>query len=171
MTTSDQSYLLNFLRQSNPGPAAKSVQRRSTQEFVLEFGWWYEPTEVPKEVARGTPKQCHTNAIELATNSDSFIYCEGYALLKNGSLPTIHAWVTDGQGRAIDNTWPQPGVAYLGVPFQLNFVLLTSVKNNAAISLLDDFMNKWPLLNDLGDRPDEWLELGGRGVGRLASNL
>lgn len=109
----------------------------------------------------------HKNATDLALADDSLIYCEGYALFKSGSLPTLHAWVTDGQGKAIDNTWPQPGVAYAGVPFQPLFVNMTALKSHATGSLLDDYLNNWPLRGDLGDRPDEWLQLRGRGTERL----
>ncbi len=105
---------------------------------------------------------------QLLLPDDSLIYCEGYALFKNGSLPTLHAWVTDGKGRAIDTTWPQPGVAYAGVPFQTFFVNMTALKNQATISLLDDYQNNWPLGGDLGDRPHEWLEPRGRGTRKVA---
>ena len=88
-------------------------------------------------------------------------------MFKCGSLPTLHAWVTDGHGRAIDNTWPQPGVAYAGVPFTSLFVSMTALKNHATISLLDDYQNNYPLRGDLGDRPDEWLEPRGRGIEQL----
>jgi hypothetical protein len=80
--------------------------------------------------------------------------------------PTLHSWVTGGQGRAFDNTWAKPGVAYAGVPFQTDFLNRTMLKNHAA-SLLDDYRNMYPLRADLGDRPNEWLEVRGRGVARI----
>ena len=160
--------LLDFLRCSEPTPAARPLSlKRTFQEFVLEYGWWYEPVELPQGITFGTPQQCHQNATDLIMFDDSLIYCEGYALFKGGSLPTLHAWVTDGRGRAIDNTWPQPGVAYAGVPFTSLFVNMTALKNHAIISLLDDYQNNYPLRGDLGDRPDEWLELRGRGTERI----
>jgi len=141
--------------------------KRTFQEFILEYGWWYEPAELPKQFAHGTPQECHKNATDLMLADESLVYCEGYALFKSASLPTLHAWITDGQGRAIDNSWPQPGLAYAGVPFQSGFVNLTALKNRATISLLDDYQNSYPLRGDLGDRPDEWLELRGRGTARI----
>ena len=146
--------------------------KRTFQEFVLEYGWWYEPAEPDVTIPKGTPQQCHTNATNLTLDDDSLIYCEGYALFESGSQPTIHAWVTDGRGRAIDNTWPKPGVAYAGVPFRSLFVNMTALKNRATVSLLDDFQNNYPLRGELGDRPDEWLDLRGRGtepVGKRAT--
>lgn len=168
--TPHQSELLEFLRFSEPTPAAKAHSIRTAQQFVLDHGWWYEPTEIPKGIATGTIQECHTNSVDLTLDDSSLIYCEGYALFKSGGVPTIHAWVTDGQGRAIDNTWPQPGVAYAGVPFKSLFVSMTTLKNRATISLIDDFMNDWPLRGELGDRPDEWLEIRGRGVKRIGDN-
>jgi hypothetical protein len=169
--TATQSELLNLLRRSVALPAAKAFLKRTCQEFVLENGWWYEPIELDQKFATGTPQECSKNAVDLTLAHDSLIYCEGYALFKSGSLPTLHAWVTDGHGRAIDNTWPQPGVAYAGVPFKSLFVNLTSLKNHATISLLDDWQNNWPLRGDLGDRPDVWLELRGRGTARLSERV
>jgi hypothetical protein len=43
-------------------------------------------------------------------------------------------------------------------------VNMTALKNHATVSLLDDYQNNYPLRGDLGDRPDEWLELRGRGT-------
>lgn len=168
MVTTPHAELLDFLRRNEQTPATRAAFKRSFQEIVLEFGWWYEPVKLDQGVATGTPQQCHKNATDLALADDSLIYCEGYALFKSGSVPTLHAWVTDGKGRAIDNTWSQPGVAYAGVPFQTLFVNLTALKNQATISLLDDYQNNWPLRGDLGDRPDEWLESRGRGTRKVA---
>lgn len=117
-------------------------------------------------ISKGTPQQCLKNATDLILDDDSLIYCEGYALFTSGGQPTVHAWVTDGRGRAIDNTWPKPGVAYAGVPFRSIFVTTTALKNHATVSLLDDYQNNYPLRGDLGDRPDEWLDLRGRGTER-----
>lgn len=165
--TTPKDELFAFLHRNTATPAAKALLKRTLQEFVLEYGWWYEPADIEKRFATGTPQQCHKNATDLTLADNSLIYCEGYALFEPGGLPTIHAWVTDGQGRAIDNTWPKPGVAYVGVPFKSLFVNMTALKNHAIVSLLDDYLNNWPLRGDLGDRPDEWLELRGRGKGRV----
>lgn len=165
--TSSEAKLLSFLGSSELPTAARATLKRSIQEFVLQHGWWYQPIEVPKQISLGTPQECHTNAIDLTLADETLIYCEGYALFRDSSQPRIHAWVTDGKGNAIYNTWPQPGVVYAGVPFTSNFVTMTTLKNHAAISLLDDFQNGFPLLGDLGDRPDEWLELRGSGTRKL----
>jgi len=44
--TSPAGQLLNYLRHSKATPAAKAMMlKRTMQEFVLEYGWWYEPVE------------------------------------------------------------------------------------------------------------------------------
>ena len=44
---------------------------------------------------------------------------------------------------------------------------MTALKNRAIVSLLDDYQNNYPLRCDLGDQPDEWLDLRGRGLIKL----
>jgi hypothetical protein len=165
--TPEQMELLDFLVSSQPTPAAKKLLKRTMQRFVLDYGWWYEPAWLPEHICPGTLQECHKNATHLALEDDSPFYCEGYALFDGSSLPTIHAWVTDGQGNAIDNTWPQPGMAYAGVPFRVGYISMTALKNRGLGSLLDDYMNGYPLRGDLGDRPGEWLEPRGRGMARV----
>jgi hypothetical protein len=166
--TSPRDELLTFLRHSKATPAAKAMLlKRTLQEFVLEYGWWYDPAELDAKFPTGTPQECLKNATDLILDDDTLIYCEGYALFRSGSQPTLHAWVTDGRGRAIDNTWPKLGVACAGVPFKSLFVTMTALKNRAIVSLLDDYQNNYPLRGELGDRPDEWLDLRGRGIERV----
>jgi hypothetical protein len=95
------------------------------------------------------------------------IYVEGFAA-GEGGLRIHHAWVTDGNGRVIDNTWRVPGVVYVGVPFRCGFVSLTGLKNKGVGSLLDDFANDYPLLRELSDKPEKWLEPNGKGTVRIA---
>jgi hypothetical protein len=169
--TTPQAKVLAFLQHSVPTPAAKILLKRTCQQFVLEYGWYYEPVELSKQIALGTLNECHKNATDLMLTDDSLIYCEGYALFETGMTPTIHAWVTDGQGRAIDNTWTKPGVAYAGVPFKSLFVSMTALTNRAMISLLDDWQNTYPLRGELGDRFEEWLEPKGQGALRIRDEI
>lgn len=163
-----QTNLLNDLMSHEATPAARAILKRTIQQFVFEYGWWYEPVEVPKDIAAGQLHHCHKNAAVLADEGKALVYCEGFAVFKPGMSPTLHAWVTNGQGSAIDNTWPKPGVAYAGVPFKSLFVTMTALKNRATVSLLDDWQNRCPLLGDLGDEPDKWLESQGYGVAKVA---
>ena len=148
---------------------ARCKEAPETHGEAVRVGLWLvvRAGRASQQIALGTPQQCHKNATDLALADDSLIYCEGFAMFNTGSLPTLHAWVTDGQGRAIDNTWSRPGVAYAGVPFKSFFVNMTALKNHATISLLDDCRNNYPLRGDLGGRPDEWLEPRGCGTARV----
>ncbi len=98
---------------------------------------------------------------------DDLFYCEGFAMFSDRSFPVIHAWVTDRTSIAIDNTWPQQAVAYAGVPFKSSFVNQTALTYCEILSLLGHFQNGYPLRNELGDRPDEWLERGSNGTGPI----
>lgn len=161
--------LLHMLKVQD-GMIKRGNVRRTINQFVLEFGWWYNPVTLPKRVAMGTQNECVKNAFDLCLADQSFTYCEGFVIVEESESPTHHAWVTDGTGAAIDNTLRLPGVAYAGVPFKRFFVNVTNVKNNAAIKLIDDDMNGWPLLCELGDRPHEWLEHAGAGRTRITHN-
>lgn len=166
--TDDQQRLYELLLSFPRTEAATKAQRRSPMEFVIQHGWWYDPCDVPVDYEQGTIQECHKNAQILANERDSLIYCEGFALANADSSPVLHAWVTDGTGKAIDTTWDKPGVVYAGVPFRTLFVRLSCLKSNAHISLIDDWTNGFPLLNDLGERPDVGLEtVLGNGVERI----
>ncbi len=38
------------------------------------------------------------------------------------------------------------------------------------VVVIDDWQNKWPLRGELGDRPDEWLEIQGKGNQRVVKS-
>jgi len=136
------------------------------ERFVLDYGWWYAPCPLPEQVNAGTPRNCFYNAFNLAKDDPSLTYCEGYAIGRAG-VRMHHAWVTDGKGSSMDSTWGEAGRAYAGVPFQILFLLERALKNLAVVCALDDWEHDWPLLGDLGDRPDQWLEPTGYGISRL----
>ncbi len=115
----------------------------------------------------GEPNECFANAFWLAMDDPSLIYCEGFALDEDAYNITHHAWVTDGQGHAIDTTWSRIGVAYAGIPFDLQWLNRRGIVNKAIICVLDDYMNGWPILGELGDKPDEWIDRRGSGTAML----
>ena len=168
--TPAQSQLLNSLEDLDRHVIEPAFMKRSRYQFVIDYGQWFEPTELPENLKRGDDQQCFKNALDLASDDNKLFYVEGFALYTPTSLPVHHAWVTDGR-RAIDPTWDVPGVAYAGVPFKLPFLLATVLAVQGINSILDDFQNNWPILGDLGDRPDEWLERRGVGVGPVATGL
>ncbi len=78
-------------------------------------------------------------------------------------MPSTWPFVNGGE-----KPWRLAGVAYAGVPFKSLFVNMTALKNRAIVSLLDDYQNNCPLRGDLGDRPDEWLDLRGCGLMKVS---
>jgi hypothetical protein len=157
---------LDLLRPGNP--RRHPGWKRTRHEFVLECGWWYEPSLLPEGVESAPAGECFKNAFELALDDDSLIYREGVVLETEASLPVHHAWVTGGTGQAIENTLKAPAKAYAGAPFLTGFVNLYHLRSEAVIGLLDDYLHDWPMLGELGDRPREWLDPKGRGVAPLS---
>lgn len=157
--------LLRFFREGDPKRAP--AWRRTRYEFVLEYGWWYKPMALPEGVDVAVANECFSNAFGLVLENDGLVHVEGLVIQEKGGIPVHHAWVTDGTGRAIDNTFDEPAAAYAGVPFRTAFVSRYCLEHDGAIWLLDDWMHDWPMLYELGDRPEEWLEERGRGVAKL----
>ncbi len=66
---------------------------------------------------RGRTGYCFANAQRRACpdGEQRYLYVEGFAL---GAAPTPihHAWISDGAG-AIEVTWPEPALAYMGIQF------------------------------------------------------
>jgi hypothetical protein len=157
-----ESHLLAQLLHSGQSRGRHRPLRRTACEFVLEYGWWYTPALLPDPLTHGRDSECFKNAFFLALDQSELVYVEGYAIRDSGTR-VHHAWLTDRQGNALDNTWPESGVAYAGVPFRIDFVNRSHIKNRLLVCLIDDYVHDWPLLRELGDKPDEWLDSHGRG--------
>ena len=97
-----QRQLYDQLLDEEPTPAAKAILKRTSGQFVLDYGWWYEPAPLPDNIAHGTPQQCHKNALDLATEHDGLIYCEGLALSPQtaGIALSTHGSLTAREGRS-----------------------------------------------------------------------
>lgn len=114
-------------------------------EYVLEFGKPWEPATRPKNVKQGIPKHCFHNAQRLARRF-GYKYVEGYAIsCEQLPIPIHHAWCVR-DGKVIDPTWSPVGVAYFGVPFELEFVLEQIRGNKDSISVIDNYEKRFPLL-------------------------
>lgn len=107
---------------------------RTPLDLVDALGVSFRVSPAP-EALRGPAKQCYANAGRLALlegSPDRYVYVEGFAVYSEEiplSLP--HAWVYDTfDEKALEVTWPEPGIEYLGVPFVSswlrNFLLLRS---------------------------------------------
>lgn len=155
------------LLQAKDNTNPKGYLKRTSRQFVFDYGWFYEPHPLPEHVECAREGECYNNALRLALEDSSLIYVEGFASGKGGP-PIHHAWVTDGTGRVIDNTWSVPGAVYAGVPFTTQFVSITGLKNEGVGSLIDDWEHDWPLLRELTDQPELWMEPRGHGVIEIA---
>jgi hypothetical protein len=107
-------------------------------KFMLALGHSFQSQPKPSEVCWGEQKRCFDNAFQLAMETPSLIYCEGYVLLQTSSIPIPdefgigmpdlpvpipHAWCIDNAGKVVDNTLREPGAAYFGVPFERRWFL------------------------------------------------
>ncbi|HBP17401.1 MAG TPA: hypothetical protein DEA08_06375 [Planctomycetes bacterium] len=122
------------------------------EHFVLQHGhhWTIDTTQpLPRGFPPGERGQCHANATRLVTQHEDLVYVEGYVL--HTSLPIRHAWVQLPGGDAVDTTFAGlehlSTLEYFGVPFQTDFLLMTSLKAGEFMSLIDDYPARWPLLS------------------------
>jgi hypothetical protein len=162
-----QEALLEFCRKNDALMKPSIALKRTVYGLLLEYGWWYEYDLLPEGIQYGKPQQCFDNAYDLMADRKDLIYCEGFAILGRSYKPAHHAWVTDGTGVAIDPTWRTGGVVYAGIPIKAFYAMATTVRNQPEKGFLNDWLNKYPLLGELGDRPTEWLEPKGKGVALL----
>jgi hypothetical protein len=166
LTRVEQSFLAQLQAIFDSTGKGPRPLKRSSYQFLLAYGWFYTPQPLPKKAAPGAVGECYNNALKLVLDDPGLMYIEGFAAGGDG-LPIHHAWATDGTGRAIDITWATPGVIYVGVPFKAGWVSLMGLKYKGVGGLLDDWEHDWPLLRGLGDEPEKWLELKGRGAKKL----
>ncbi len=116
------------------------------ERFVLEHGQEFLTIlDLSDKIERGQPKLCFGNAALIACSyPDQYAYTEGYATTKSIPLAMQHAWLTDRQGNVIDPTWEDSkNASYYGILFKHEYV-----RPRMGLSLIDDYENKWPLLND-----------------------
>jgi hypothetical protein len=63
---------------------AKNILQRTSCQFVLEYGWFYEPAPVQEGVEMASEGECYNNALILALTDPSLIYVEGFAASEGG---------------------------------------------------------------------------------------
>jgi hypothetical protein len=123
------------------------------EDFLEQHGQFWKVKSRPKQVPLGTIKMCFNNAFHQIVNDDRYYYAEGYAM---GIIPVNHAWIVDREdNKAIELTWPEPGVAYHGVIFDSEYVIKHTLKREEAgvlachrSPLLFEKSNKWKVKHD-----------------------
>lgn len=89
-------------------------------ELVLELGDLETGVPRPAGMRRGRRRYCFATAERRACltgdGEPRYQYVEGYALSGDFPVPIHHAWISEGRG-AIEVTWSQPGLAYMGIRF------------------------------------------------------
>lgn len=161
MTSADEN-LLEMLTQRLAGYRENAVPRPAglvydwPEAFVIEHGRPWTPQQLPDEFQPMPEKECFYNASHLVAGAEGLTYCEGFALGSGVAIDVVHhAWAADSEGRVIDVTWPEPGAAYRGVAFPLEFIADALV--NGTGSLLNDWERDFPLLRSrwTGETPTE----------------
>lgn len=124
------------------------------EDFVLQHGQWYEPRQLPADAWRGAARCCFGNAI-IAARAFGLTYVEGYA---SKVIPVHHGWCVDSEKRLYEVTWPEPGLAYIGVPFSVqraddstwngDATVLTDPREGVSIYRQkwngEDYSRQWP---------------------------
>jgi hypothetical protein len=126
-------------------PVPQQYLYRGAPGFVLAHGVWHKPVPFPKWIPKGLPRSCFGNSITGAVMR-GWKYIEGYALADCGEgmlFPTQHAWNLDGDGRLVDTTWLNRGVAYLGVEFSLARAFDAMYEGDG--SVLDDWHREYEI--------------------------
>lgn len=108
-------------------------------DFVMKHGQWFEADPYPR-MPRGAQLQCFGNSIVLGVLY-GHRYVEGYALSPAGQV-IHHGWNSD-DGRLVDSTWLNTGLAYIGVEFSVGRG--DDATWNGDASVLDDHHRGHPL--------------------------
>ena len=125
---------------------------RRIRQLVLRFGRSYVVQLLPSSFTQSELGLCHSDAIQLALQS-GFTYVEGFALIGPGRIALLHGWCADDQGRVIDRTWKDRGIAYFGVPMQPDYVrrkfqeFEAQPPGTVTCSLFNDPTDTWAILD------------------------
>jgi hypothetical protein len=100
------------------GPAFATIRN-----LVARHGRAFTIRPLPKGHWSSEPQACYANALRAAIPRQ-WVYVEGFAIPRRGSLAVLHAWVTEPRNPVVahDPTW-RAGREYFGIPFKLDYVL------------------------------------------------
>jgi hypothetical protein len=128
----------------------------SVARFLLQHGRAYVPG---RTMTRGVMKACYLNAFRLVSEED-FDYAEGYAIHHGVSMPVLHAWAVDHDGKVVEPTWSR-ALAYFGIRLDSSYVIKEYMRRGECFSFLDDWTHHHPLLTQEGLAERVVLELRG----------
>jgi hypothetical protein len=141
-TTDSERDLLGYceimiaLRQPKGELARMGEAYACIEDFLAREGSFWTPQPLPERFPQMPPKYCYATSQHFASLF-GLRYVEGIAA---GIIPVMHAWCLDDSDRVVDATWEDTGVAYLGV------VVPEDRIPSKGASLLDDWQNHWPVL-------------------------
>ncbi|BAZ47091.1 hypothetical protein NIES4102_41370 (plasmid) [Chondrocystis sp. NIES-4102] len=129
------------------------------EELVLDLGVEMSFSPLPEDIKLGFQKGCYYNSFRVLVDNPDLIYCEGYALQSDLSLPLIHAWLVNEDGQIIDPTWNNCNTVYLGIPFNTEWFikLLRSRDREDCLAIFEsNYLEKFSLLKE--GLPDDAIE-------------
>lgn len=147
---------LKLLNATNRSNGSGPFHYYGMADFLLQHGVWYEVTPYPKEVPLGHPQMCFGNSIIVASKS-GYRYVEGLAVAPDKlEIAFHHAWNIDAQGKLVDVTWRNLGLAYYGVEFSVERADDATWNGDACV--LNDFNRHHPLFRKPWSGEDYSLE-------------
>jgi hypothetical protein len=146
-TSGTVDYLVSMAAMTRQGmresPRGKTFLYASVFDFVVRHGRRFELAPWPALKKRGQMRECYTNATKMVFADSDLRYCEGIAYA--GTIPVLHAWVLQPDGKILDPTWPD-GEEYLGCVFRTKYLAKCIARRGFWGSLLDAWEEGFPLL-------------------------
>jgi hypothetical protein len=130
---------------------------RAIAAFLLEHGRHWVSAPLPKGMKAKTPKQCYSNAQSVVVEAAAaridpgLTYVEGFACsgTVGGIIPIYHAWLVDGNGKVVDQTWKMPeSSTYFGVALRSDYLVHRAIDAERYLPLIDSPSTKWELIRD-----------------------
>lgn len=127
--------------------------------FLLEHGRYFVNEQ--RDVQYGPKQQCYFTSQNDIVMNPNLLYVEGCVVATPRlPVPIGHGWNITRDGSVIDRTLRETTAEYWGVVFMRDYVIDGLVGRNAAIALIDNWREDFPLLRDEELRRDalhyEW---------------
>ena len=97
-------------------------------DLLLARGQFFEHAPRPTHVEKLADKECFSNALTLARDSQGLHYCEGFA---TSIIPVLHAWCVTDEGVVVDPTWHEDHdrtLIYFGLAMDLGKVMARVIR-------------------------------------------